>query len=167
MAFDVVSVEGIPLSFALRESADRYCEVKGIDKAFVVERDTSPETSSAKLQMQLQVDGLANLIYAQFVATPGLLKEYQTAEDEAKAWLLDTNQPAPKSITSWAVPKGWTNEQAAADIMAASVRLNGLMAAIRKARLAGKEAIASATTLAGAQTAMLASLVELKKIAGI
>ena len=163
MSFDVAS-DGLVLGFPDRDYANRYCQARGLDLSSVAERDSSPSILALKVSLKGKIDGLANTIYSQFVATPGLLKEYQDAENSSRAWLTDMGQPTPPSVSSWAVPKNWTNEQAAEDILGTAAQLNGLMNLIRKARLLGKQNVEAANTQAQAVTAANVALAALAKI---
>lgn len=166
MSFNVTSVEGLPLAFLTKGHALTYCHAKGIDVSTIAENDTSQGTADLKASLQAQIDSLANLIYSKFVGSPGMLKEYQDASDSAAEWLLDMTKTVPAGVTSWAVPNGWTNQQAAVDIANTTANLTGLMALIRRVRLAGKTSIANAATVSAAQLAYAKCSGSLTAIAG-
>lgn len=78
----------------------------------------------------------------------GTLDEYNNTALEVKKW-RDAGNPAddvPESITAWAIPKGLTNEQAAADLEAQEAFLRGKLDAVRTLRLAGTVAVDDATS---------------------
>lgn len=95
----------------------------------------------------LNIDLDVDRIYAQVVGLRG--PEYEMAEDQARVFLADTNQPAPQSVVDWATIKGWTNQQAAENIVAQAEAWRGLsLLTIRPARLQIKEQLRLATTVA-------------------
>ena len=83
-----------------------------------------------------------------------VLEEYRLAYDQAKPWAdggyID---PAPGTVSSWATASGWTNTQAADDIIATREAWMTVLEGIRNIRLSGKAAIESAATVDAAKTA--------------
>lgn len=69
----------------------------------------------------------------------GTLDEYNNTALEVKRWrnFGSPTDDVPESITAWAIPKGLTNEQAAADLEAQEDFLRSKLDAIRTLRLAG------------------------------
>jgi hypothetical protein len=152
------------------ESSDQVfitnlCNANGIDTSTIVSLDDSAEALAAKIKAKAQIDALANEIYYLFVPSPGLLKEYQQAEDDAKAYMAD-NSIVPQSISSWAIPKNWTNLQAAQDILTQAARLKSIMGKIREIRLSYKEAIDGAASIPEVQVLVSAGLSTLSKLRG-
>lgn len=152
------------------ESADQVfitnlCQAKGIDTSVIVSLDDSVEALAAKNKAKVQIDLLANEVYSVFVPSPGLLKEYQQAEDDAKAYMADSSI-VPQSISSWAIPKNWTSLQAAQDILTQAARLKFIMGKIREIRLGYKEAIDGAASIPDVQAVLAAGLSTLNKLRG-
>ncbi len=113
--------------------------------------DPSPEQYRplAILNIDLDVDR----IYAQVIGLRG--PEYEMAEDQARAFLADTNQPPPQSVTDWASIKGWTPEVAAQNIVTQAEAWRGLsLLTIRPARLQIKEQLRTAETFSEMKTLM-------------
>jgi hypothetical protein len=78
----------------------------------------------------------------------GTSDEYNNTALEVERW-RDAGSPAgdvPESITSWAIPKGITNEQAATDLEAQEALLRSKLDAVRTLRLAGTVAVDDATS---------------------
>lgn len=67
--------------------------------------------------------------------------EYELAEKEAKDYKTAgyPASPVPSSVSAWAAAKGWTNTQAADDIIATATGWRTVQASIRANRLAHKE----------------------------
>lgn len=152
------------------ESADlvfitNLCQAKGIDASVIVSLDDSVEALASKNRAKAQIDVLANEVYSVFVQSPGLLKEYQQAEDDAKAYMANSTV-VPQSVSSWAIPKNWTNEQAAQDILASAARLKFIMGKIREIRLSYKELIDGAASINDVQAILAAGLGILNKLRG-
>lgn len=94
-----------------------------------------------------------DVVYLKAVPTSGKLQEYLMAETEAKAYMADNSVVGP-TVYSWAMAKGWTLDQAAADILTAAAKLRGLMYFIRDQRLKAPQQIASCTSMADIESIM-------------
>lgn len=93
---------------------------------------------SAVMAVDQQADA-ARLIV---VGDPVRIKEYERAEQQARAFRADGySGDVPASVECWAAAKGWSAQHAADDILAASVRWYAALDAIRALRLAAKEDI--------------------------
>lgn len=77
------------------------------------------------------------------------VEEYKMAKEHADIFMATGE--AKSGVASWAVAKGWTNQQAAEDILAASARWYGALEGIRALRLQAKEDIRNATSKAQAE----------------
>lgn len=90
-----------------------------------------------------QVDAACDAARLRVVSDPVRVKEYEMAQQQAEAF-RDQGYPAdvPPFVKSWQDAKvrdGWTAQQACDDILAASARWNGALAALRGLRLKAKE----------------------------
>ncbi len=143
----------------------RLCTARGIPESAIVLTDNSPEAANLRNTSKVAIDSLANDVYSIYVPSAGLLKEYQQAEDDAKAYMAN---PAivPQSITSWAVPKGWTNEQAAQDILLSAAKLRYVMSKIREVRLMFKSLIDSAAGMPEINAVTQTGIATLNKLKG-
>lgn len=91
-----------------------------------------------------------------------VLEEYRLAYDQAKPWADGGYiEPAPSTVASWATASGWTNTQAADDIIATREAWMGVLEGIRNVRLSGKANVDAATTVEEAEAAYQAVLVAL------
>lgn len=106
---------------------------------------TSDIFAMQKSEMILAVDQLADEVYTVAVSSPAKLLEYQEAEKEAVAFKADPENIGAY-ITVWAAAKGWTNTQAADDIILTANRFRSAMIYIRQERLAAKESIRAETS---------------------
>jgi hypothetical protein len=101
----------------------------------------------------VQIDADTDAIYGAKLGHRA--QEYILAEEEATAFAAaGYTGTVPHSVHCWAVPKGWTAQQAADDILATATAWRGAQASIREKRLAAKEAVRNATDSAGVETAM-------------
>lgn len=89
------------------------------------------------------VDAAADACRLLVVGDPLRVVEYQRAAEEAKHY-IDTGEALP-AVTSWAAAKGWTNQQAAENILDESRAWNTVLYAIRDIRLESKESIRTAS----------------------
>lgn len=100
-----------------------------------------------------KIDADADKIYGDVVGNKG--EEYRSAEADAKAFIAALyTGTAGGGVTSWATAKGWTNTQAADDIITQATAWRGAQAAIRANRLVRKEAVKAAVDLTALNTAM-------------
>lgn len=102
------------------------------------------------------VDAAADAVYLAIGGpTPGRLAEYQQANTDANAFKAAGYAGAvPDTVSCWAQANaGWTNQQAADDIIATAAKWTAALQAIRSARLLGKAAINAAANQADAETA--------------
>ena len=78
----------------------------------------------------------------------GTKDEYNNVALEVKRWrdAGGVDGDAPRSITSWAIPNGLTNEEAATDLEAQEVFLRGKMDDVRDLRLAGTVEVGNAAS---------------------
>lgn len=99
-----------------------------------------------------RVDQAADAVRRQVVGDPVRVKEYEMAHLAAETFRDAgyTGEVSPY-VRCWAEAKGWTDRQAADDILAASARWYAALEAIRDLRLKAKEAIRAAATAAQAQ----------------
>jgi hypothetical protein len=108
-----------------------------------------------KTESKTKIDQQADTARLKYVSVGVYTQqEYLQAETDAKAWLLDTSKPCPLSISCWAQAKGWTNEQAATDIVTTAGQFRGLLDNIRAIRLLGKAAVDGAVDGVGVDLAM-------------
>lgn len=109
----------------------------------------------AKAAAIIKIDADADKIYGDVVGSKG--EEYRSAEADAKAFITaNYTGTAGSGVTSWATAKGWTNTQAADDILATAAQWRTAQAAIRASRLLRKEQVRAATDSAGITAAMAA-----------
>jgi hypothetical protein len=102
------------------------------------------------------IDAVADAARMRVVVDPVRMKEYEVAEEQAKAYKArGYDADVPPYVASWALAKaaqGWTNQQACDDILAASARWNYALAKIRELRLVAKEAVKLASSSADVDT---------------
>lgn len=165
MLYRIVLVDGNLVESPDKDLILNLCHARGIDESAIITIDDSPEALQAKAKAKIQIDVLANEIYSLFVPSPGLLKEYQQAEDDAKAFMANS-EVVPQSVSSWAIPKNWTNEQAAQDILASAARLKYIMGKIRECRLSYKEALDAAASLSEISSILSLGIATLNKLRG-
>lgn len=90
-----------------------------------------------------KIDRETDAIYGAVLGNRGA--EYELAEADAATYkAAGYPDTAPASVASWAVAKGWTNQQAADDILQTAMAWRGAMTAIRAKRLAYKQLAQSA-----------------------
>lgn len=94
---------------------------------------------SLKAAALASIDSAADECRMRVVGDSLRVVEYQRAADEAQH-LLDTGEALP-AVSAWAAAKGWTNLQAAQNILDESRSWNGVLYAIRDIRLAAKESV--------------------------
>lgn len=85
-----------------------------------------------------RVDELADQVYDLAVSSPAKLQEYNEAEKQALDYKANPSSSQPY-VSSWAHAKGWTNDQAADDILKTAATFRQMMLYIRTQRLAAKE----------------------------
>ena len=103
--------------------------------------------AAAKAAAILKIDIETDKVYGDVVGNKG--EEYRSAEADAKAFIAaNFIGVAGGGVTSWATAKGWTNTQAANDIISQATAWRGAQNAIRANRLARKEAVKAAVDLA-------------------
>lgn len=112
--------------------------------------DLAPEVVLSKLEdkrasLLTQVDTDTDTLYQQTLGNMG--SEYEATEVQARAYQASDWQDSPGAlITVWAQVKGWTNQQAAEDILQEADRWRAAQLAIRAARLQAKESLRNAHT---------------------
>ena len=98
-----------------------------------------------KEEMIAVIDNEADVTRAMVVGDPVRAFEYQWAEQQALAFKqAGYAGTTPPAVASWSTAKGWSNQQAADDILAAAESFRAAMAGLRQARLVGKERVRSA-----------------------
>ena len=85
-----------------------------------------------------RVDDIADMVYTFAVSSPAKLQEYNQAATDAEAYLKDMTVPQP-FVRVWAEATGWTDLEAAQDILRTAAIFKGAMLYIRTQRLAAKE----------------------------
>ena len=102
----------------------------------------------SKQELQTEIDRAAGVARERFVSPGDLVdQEYKRAEEAARGFKT-AGYPAsdvPSAVSSWASAKGWTDQQAADDIIATADYWYGAIDQIREIRLAGKAAVQAAT----------------------
>ena len=112
--------------------------------------DLAPEVVLSKLEdkrasLLTQVDIDTDTLYQQTLGNKG--SEYEATEAQARTYQASDWQDSPGAlITVWAQVKGWTNQQAAEDILQEANRWRAAQLAIRAARLQAKESLHNAHT---------------------
>lgn len=110
------------------------------------------------LSHTLLIDQAAEAARARVISQPTNTEEYHVAAADATAWRsAGYAGAAPESVASWADAKrrrGWTNQQAAEDILATADQWRGLLLGIRRLRLNAKELVRDATTSLEADLAL-------------
>lgn len=95
-----------------------------------------------------KIDHVADITRTSVVGDPVRVKEYERAEQQAKAFQnAGFEGPVPSSVGSWATAKGWTPQLAAEDILSASLRWYTALDGIRALRLIAKESVRNALTI--------------------
>lgn len=103
-----------------------------------------PKIDVIKPSAIARIDSDVDVIYGAVVGNRAT--EYEAAEREAKAYAdAGYTGNAGMLVKSWAIAKGWSDEEATDDILAQAANWRGVMAAIRTQRLVSKEAIRSAS----------------------
>lgn len=114
------------------------------------------QLANAQASLCEQIDAMADEVYIAIGGpTPGRLAEYQQASTDANAFkAAGYSGTVPVTVSCWAQANtGWTNQQAADDIIATAAKWISALQNIRSARLLGKSAVNAAATIAAAQTA--------------
>jgi hypothetical protein len=97
-----------------------------------------------------EVDAYADACRLAVVGDAARIKEYEDAQLGAEQYRdAGYTGPVPEAVEAWADAKhreGWTDQQAAEDILAASARWYSALRGIRRMRLDAKETIRAATT---------------------
>ncbi|KMQ73989.1 hypothetical protein [Marinobacter subterrani] len=110
-----------------------------------VEIPEPPARSVAELHVA--IDRSAGVARERFVS-PGYLveQEYKRAEEAARNFAAAgyPSSDVPSAVSSWATAKGWTNQEAADDIIATAELWYGAIDQIREIRLTGKAAVQTA-----------------------
>lgn len=119
------------------------------------------EKAAAKVAIDVAADA-KRLTYV----SPGVYtqQEYMKANTDAKAWLLNTANACPSSVAVWAQAKGWTNQQAADNIVATAAQFDQVLDAIRSIRLLGKAAVEASITGAQVESAKVAVNAQLAQL---
>ncbi len=119
--------------------------------------DLPPEVVSSKLEdkrvkMLAQVDTDTDALYQQTLGNKG--SEYEATEAQARAFEAADWQGIPGELVRvWAEIKGWTDQQAAEDILTGANRWRAAQVSIRAARLRAKETLRTASDSAGIDSA--------------
>lgn len=131
----------------LQEGQRAYWNFEGESWVYI-EANPEPQPAQYLPMAILNIDLDVDRIYAQVVGLRG--PEYEMAEDEARLFLADTNiTPVPQSVVDWATIKGWTNQEAAQNIVDQAESWRNLsLHVIRPARLQFKEQLRAASTVA-------------------
>lgn len=116
-------------------------------------------------EMIAGIDAAADAARVRIVGDPIRVFEYQTAESDAVTFkAAGYAGTCPASIAVWAQAKGWTNQQAADDILRASASWRQALIALRQARLTGKEGVRSSADHEAAEAAYAAAMGTIKYI---
>ena len=101
----------------------------------------------------LSIDRDTDAIYRNVVGDKQ--SEYEAAEAQARAYKASEWAAEPGQLVAvWASVKGWTNQQAAEDIIAEADKWRAAQVFIRHTRLTAKEAIRNAETQETLNTAL-------------
>jgi hypothetical protein len=97
------------------------------------------------------VDGIADQARLGVLSKQSNTEEYRRAEQQARAFKAAGYPPAdvPSCVASWAKARyrdGWTDQQAADDIIATADRWYGILDVIRDLRLRAKEDVRYASS---------------------
>lgn len=114
------------------------------------------------------IDAAADAVYIAIGGpSPGRLAEYQQASTDASAFkTAGYAGTVPVTVSCWAQANpGWTNQQAADDIIATAEKWITALQGIRSARLLGKYAVMQAATVAAAQAAAQAAIANVQTAA--
>jgi hypothetical protein len=131
-----------------------------VGNALVFDAAVFASTSAADVALKkhralLKIDADADAIYSAVVGSRA--QEYELAEKHAQEYTAaGYTGTVPSGVQSWATAKGWTGEQAAADILTTSAQWRTAQAAVRAERLLRKEQVRTATDAAGITAAMSA-----------
>ena len=90
-----------------------------------------------------QIDLAAGEARAFFAPYKLIDEEYSRTYNLTEKWLLDTNEPTPSVVTSWATASGMTDALAAANIIETGDQYNAFLDTVRDLRLNGKASVAS------------------------
>lgn len=101
----------------------------------------------------LKIDSDTDALYTAVVGNRA--SEYTLAESEARAFADDFfNTDAPESVRSWAEAKGWTNQQAAENILETASQWRTAQSLIRTQRLLRKEQVRTSLTISDIERAV-------------
>ena len=126
-------------------------------QTWVVEELPSDELgariAAAALENVRRIDSDVDSIYGAVIGNRGL--EYQQAEADAQSFAKEGYAgAAPSSVAVWATVKGWTEKQAADDILTEATQWRAAQAAIRAQRLQSKGHVRVASTVSAMNAAM-------------
>ena len=129
-----------------------------------------PALSLAEVQVLMcaSVDATADAVYNAIGGpTPGRLAEYQQASNDASAFkAAGYSGTAPVTVSCWSQANaGWTDQQAADDIIATASKWMIALQNIRSARLLGKSAVNAASDIASAEAAAQAAIANVQQAA--
>ena len=127
-----------------------------------------PPLSAVQAMECAGVDSCADAVYVEIGGpSPGRLAEYQQASTDASAFAAaGYTGNVPVTVSCWAQANtGWTNQEAAEDIIATASKWIAALQAIRSARLLGKAAVMAATTVADAQSAATTAISNIHAVA--
>lgn len=110
---------------------------RGIVESFGFKYDSSVPLFKYFL---FKVDEIADEVYTFAVSSPAKLQEYNQAEEDALAFIADPNVRKP-FVVSWADAKGWSDIDAAKDILRTAAMFKQALLFIRTQRLSTKEKI--------------------------
>lgn len=118
-----------------------------------------------KEEMIAVIDNEADVTRAMVVGDPVRAFEYQWAEQQALAFKqAGYAGTTPPAVASWSTAKGWSNQQAADDILSAAQLWRQALIGLRQARLSGKEGVRQAADDAAAFAAHQQSVLTIKAI---
>ena len=102
--------------------------------------------------MLAQVDTDTDALYQQTLGNKG--SEYEATEAQARVFEAAEWQGTPGELVRvWAEIKGWSDQQAAEDILRGANRWRATQVSIRAARLRAKETLRTASDSAGIDSA--------------
>lgn len=116
----------------------------------------APSLNQVQVDVCIAIDAAADSVYVAIGGpSPGRLAEYQQASTDASAFKAAGYEGAvPVTVSCWTQANpGWTDQQAADDIIATAEKWITALQGIRSARLLGKYAVMQAATVAAAQAA--------------
>lgn len=120
--------------------------------------------AEAKAEALQEMDRQAQALYNQAIANPAIKDEYNAAYQSALAWLANPIGPVPLRVAALASKFGISNVLAATVVKNKTEEGNAKLDQRGAARLQGKAAIETASTLAAVQAALQAGVAAMTAI---